>query len=180
MSGNDKATITSTATTTGGAGAGEALGRAVATTLRIRDALAAEVARAQDERVLIRSMDVDGLMRRASLRAEFNQATAALQQELAAALGQAGAALALPEITLARIQAAAAEPGAALAAALAEVRALAGALAELDALNRLLGQRALSYVKAHLAVLSPKTSAYDRRGGAGSAAPRTSTVVRVV
>ena len=65
-----------------------------------------------------------------------------------------------------------------MSALLAEVRALAKTLSELDALNRMLSQRALSYVRAHLAVLSPKPAAYDRRGS-GAIAERTTTFVRV-
>jgi hypothetical protein len=155
-----------------------ALLRAIATTERIRDGLAAEVPRAREERVLVRNMDVDGLLQRATLRSDFNQATAELQRTLAVELGEVGRAFALDEVSIPRMRQVA--PGAAdrLAAVLAEVRALAAALAELDALNRVLGQRTLSYVKAHLAVLSPKPAAYDKRGGTAPTV-RASTVVRV-
>lgn len=172
------------ATANGSEGAiasGVAVTSAVEISRKIRDALAVEVERARGERTLIRKMDSDGLMRRAALRAEFTAATASLQRELADALAVVGRALALPEITLAAIREKAPREGAELDRALAEVRALASALSELDNLNRLLGQRVMSYVRAHLAILAPKSSAYDRRGEAAAAAgPHASTVVRVV
>ena len=152
--------------------------RAIALTESIREALGAEVALARDERVLIRMMDADGLNQRAAKRAEFNQKTSRLMAELGEALGSAGTDLGLTGgVTLEALQARVPVEGKRMSALLAEVRALAAALAELDALNRLLGQRALSYVRAHLSVLSPKPAAYDRRGGATSV--RTSTFVKV-
>jgi len=158
----------------------EILERAIGRAEQIRDALAAEVARSREQRVLIRNMDADGLVKRAAERAQFNQLTAALQQVLGEALGEAGHALGLREITLEAISFRAPAQGARLGAVLGEVRALASALAELDGLNRMLGQRALSYVRAHLTVLSPKPAAYDRRGGApADGETRASRVVRV-
>ena len=154
------------------------LERAIGLTETIRDALAAEIAVAREERVLIRKMDADALNARAQTRATFNDKTAGLMSQLGEVLGSAGKDLGLPSVTLDALQATAPQEGRRMAALLAEVRSLAAALAELDALNRLLGQRALSYVRAHLAVLSPKPAAYDRRGG-GTAVPRTSTFVRV-
>lgn len=155
------------------------LERAIKTTEEIRDALAAEVVIARQERVLIRNMDVDGLFSRAVKRADFNQKTAGLQQILATQIGEVAAGFGLTEVTLDALTARAPALGQRMSTVLAEVRALASSLAELDALNRLLGQRALSYVRAHLAVLCPKPSAYDRRGG-NAADARSSTVVRVV
>ncbi|HEX2661168.1 MAG TPA: flagellar export chaperone FlgN [Polyangia bacterium] len=154
------------------------LERAIGLTETIRDALAGEISVAREERVLIRKMDADALNARAQTRATFNEKTAGLMAQLGEVLGSAGAELGLPSVTLDALQATAPQEGRRMAALLAEVRSLASALSELDALNRLLGQRALSYVRAHLAVLSPKPAAYDRRGG-GTAVPRTSTFVRV-
>ena len=154
------------------------LERAIGLAQTIRDALAAEIAVARDERVLIRQMDADGLNVRAQTRAVFNEKTAGLMTQMGEVLGSAGQELGLPSVTLEALQAAAPREARKMAALLAEVRSLAAALSELDALNRLLGQRALSYVRAHLAVLSPKPAAYDRRGG-GTTVPRTSTFVRV-
>ena len=69
--------------------------------------------------------------------------------------------------------------GRALGRAFADIRALATALHELDAMNLALGQRALSYVRAHLAVLCPRPISYNRRGTSPTD-HRSSTHVRVV
>ena len=153
--------------------------RAVKTTEEIRDALSVEVARARDERVLIRNMDVDGLFLRASRRADFNQRTADLQLALGNDLKAVAEELGISEVTTEGLKAHAPIFAQRFSGLLAEVRALASALSELDSLNRLLGQRALSYVRAHLAVLRPQPAAYDRRGTSATDS-RASTVVRVV
>src|SRR3569623_3090827 len=93
---------------------------------------------------------------------------------LAAAAAERGRS----EGTMDALQSQAPVEGRQMAVLLAEVRALAAKLSQLVALNRMLSQRALSYVRAHLAVLSPKPAAYDRRGG-GAKTDRTSTFVRV-
>jgi hypothetical protein len=155
-----------------------AIERAIGLTEGIREALGVEIALARQERVLIREMDADGLNGRAAKRADFNQKTAQLMAALAETLRDAGRELGLSGVTLEGLQGRAPVEGGRLSAVLGEVRALAAALAELDALNRMLGQRALSYVRAHLAVLSPKPAAYDRRGG-GAKVARTSTFVKV-
>lgn len=157
----------------------DSLEQAIKTTERLRDDLLAEVERAREERTLIRQMDVPALNERAALRGRFNQTSVELQQVLARQLKAAGDALGLTEITLDGIAARSPRLGSRLSEVLAEVRALAAGLAELDALNRLLGQRTLSYIRAHLAVLNPKPTAYDRRGGA-PASLSASTLVRVV
>lgn len=155
------------------------LERAIGTTEEIREALAAEIAVARDERVLIRNMDVDGLLQRAAKRNDFNTRTAGLQQRLASELGEVAQSYGLTEVTLDALKAHAPVEGQRMSSVLAEVRALAAALSELDGLNKMLGQRALSYVRAHLSVLNPRPAAYDRRGSTAVAA-RSSTVVRVV
>lgn len=155
------------------------LEQAIELTEQIRESLAAEIAVARDERVLIRRMDADGLNARAAIRAEFNTKTAGLMTALGKTLATAAIDLALPEVTMDALQARAPASGRRMAAILTEVRALAATLAQLDGLNRMLGQRALAYVRAHLAVICPKPAAYDRRGG-GATVDRTSTFVRVV
>lgn len=155
------------------------LERAIGTTEEIRDALAAEITVARDERVLIRNMDVDGLLKRAGKRNEFNVRTAGLQQRLASELGAVAQEFGMTEVTLDGLKMHAPVEGQRMSSTLAEVRALAAALSELDGLNKMLGQRALSYVRAHISVLSPRPSAYDRRGSSAVTA-RSSTVVRVV
>ncbi len=155
------------------------LERAIDATRQIRDALASQIVVAREERVFIRQMDVDGLQRRAAQRSIFNQQIATLQQALTTDLAQVRQDLGLDAVTLDELKERAPVLGRTLSSLLAEVRAAAAALSELDHLNRLLGRRALSYVRAHLAVICPKPSAYDRRGGTASDA-RASTVVRVL
>jgi len=152
--------------------------QAIETTEQIRASLASEIEVARGERVLIRNMDVSGLNERAVKRAEFNQRTANLQLRLAEQLRDVADQVGLPEVTLAGIQQHLPKQGQKLSKTFAEVRALATALTELDSLNRALGQRALSYVKAHLAVLCPRPVSYDRRG-ASPTDPRASTHIRV-
>lgn len=153
---------------------------ALDTTEALRASLEAEVEFARGERVLIRSMDVPGLHARAQKRAEFNQRTADLQLQLARDLRAAADQLGgLREVTLAAFQTRLPVEGRALGRGFAEVRALATALHELDTLNQTLGQRALSYVRAHLAVLCPRPISYNRRGNS-PIDPRSSTHVRVV
>ena len=158
------------------------LERTVEITEGIRNALAAEIAIAREERVLIRNIDVDGLNQRAANRAVFNDRTAALQKALAASLAAVAPELGLGvhEITLEALKQRAPLFGQRMSTVLAEVRALAAALTELDHLNRMLGQRALSYVRAHLAVLCPRPAAYDRRGGSAAEARPSTRVVRVL
>jgi hypothetical protein len=145
----------------------------------IRASLEAEVELARGERLLIRNIDVAGLHARAERRAEFNQRTADLQLRLASDLRAASDHLGLPEVTLTGLEAHLPLEGRALGRAFADIRALATALHELDAMNLALGQRALSYVRAHLAVLCPRPISYNRRGTSPTD-HRSSTHVRVV
>ena len=155
------------------------LQRALDTTEALRASLEAEVELARGERVLIRNMDVPGLQARAQKRAEFNQRTAELQLQLAAELRAAADQLGLPEVTLTALEVRLPVEAQDLARSFADIRALATALHELDGLNLTLGQRALSYVRAHLAVLCPRPISYNRRGSS-PADPRSTTHVRVV
>jgi hypothetical protein len=154
------------------------LARVLDTTEALRAALEVEVEVARGERVLIRNIDVAGLQERARKRAEFNQRTADLQLQLASDLRAACDVLGLREVTLSEIQARLPVEGQVLVRALANVRALAAALLELDGLNQTLGRRALSYVRAHLAVLCPRPVSYTRRGSS-PVEVRSSTHVRV-
>jgi hypothetical protein len=158
------------------------LENAIAVTTQIRDALRAEVERARAERVLIRAMDIDGLMRRAGARAEWNALVNQKQAQLSSELAQVARVHGLSEVTIDGLRGIAPGPTDRLAQAFAEVRSLASALAELDDLNRALGQRALSFVRAYLSALSPRAAAYDRRGMAAAAAlaRASNTVSRVV
>jgi hypothetical protein len=160
------------------------LENAVALADQLRDALRVEVERARAERGLIRAMDVHGLMRGAAARAEFNALVVRRQTQLRAELGLAAGSLGRMETVIERLRAAAPVLTERLSASLAEARSLALALAELDELNRLLGQRALQFVRAYLGAINPRPAAYDRRGlatAAAAAAARTSaTMSRVV
>jgi hypothetical protein len=156
----------------------ESLARAIELTEEIRTSLEAEVSLAREERVLIRRMDADGMNARVAKRAEFNSRTSNLMVSLGRTLGAAAVDLGLTEVTMEALQTHAPVEGRKMAGLLAEVRILAKKLSELDALNRMLSQRALSYVRAHLAVLCPKPAAYDRRGS-GATTERTTTFVRV-
>ena len=145
----------------------------------IQKALEAEVERARQERALIRDMNVDGLVERATLRAAFNDHVRRLQQDLGTALAAAGAELELKEVTVASLRVYLPEEATRLEDGLASIRSLAAALAELDDLNRLLGQRALSYVRAYLGALNPTPAAYNRRGSS-TGIWQSRTVSRVV
>jgi len=158
------------------------LENAITITQEIRDALRAEVDRARAERALIRAMDVEGLLRRATARGEWNALCNQRQAQLSAELAQAARAHGLSEVTIDRLRGVAPAATERLAQTFAEVRSLAAALAELDDLNRTLGQRALSFVRAYLGALNPRPAAYDRRGfaPAAAAARASNTVSRVV
>lgn len=158
----------------------EELDKAISITDQIRKALEAEVNRAREQRALIRVMDVEGLVRRATLRAEFNTSVGQLQQQLMVRLAAVAAALGLPEMTVEALRKTLPGPAEQLSDSLAAIRSLAAALAELDDLNRLLGQRALSYVRAYLGAVNPTPAAYDRRGSAAAVRPPSTTMSRVV
>src|SRR5437667_4690943 len=78
----------------------EILKRAIEVTERMREALAAEVARAREQRLLIRKLESDKLFQRAQARAAFNVALAQLETELASELGAAGQRLGLAEVSI--------------------------------------------------------------------------------
>ena len=151
---------------------------ALQTTEDICTSLQAEIEVARGQRILIRNIDVAALNARAATRAAFNKRTAELQLRLAGQLRAVADDAGLAEVTLAGLEAHLPIEGQRLADSFANIRALATALCELDALNQALGQRALSYVKAHLAVLCPRPVSYDRRGVTPSE-PRASTHIRV-
>jgi hypothetical protein len=158
----------------------EELNKAISITNQIRKALEAEVNRAREQRALIRVMDVEGLVLRATLRAEFNTSVGHLQQQLTVQLGAVATELGLTEMTVEALRKKLPGPAEQLSDSLAAIRSLAAALAELDDLNRLLGQRALSYVRAYLGAVNPTPAAYDRRGSAAAVRPPSTTMSRVV
>jgi hypothetical protein len=140
------------------------LDEAVRAASELRDALAAEVGLAREERSLFRSLDARALLGRASARADFQARVARLEDRLREALAAAGGRLGLDEVTLSTLAAREPSGAASLSRVLGEVRALASALAELDRLNQFLAARALRVVRGYVDALSPTPSAYDRRG----------------
>jgi hypothetical protein len=142
----------------------ETLNRAIEVTERMRDALAAEVARAREQRLLIRKLDSEKLFQRAQERAQFNVALAQLETQLATELADAGQRLGLREVSIEALRVRFPGEARKLADSFAQVRALAAALSELDALNRQLAARALSCVRGYVNALVGPPNAYDRRG----------------
>jgi hypothetical protein len=140
------------------------LRRAIEITEQMRSALSAEVARAREQRLLIRRLDSEGLAERAQKREQFNRTLAELQATLATRLEAAAKALGLTEVTTERIRRRAPREGRKLTETLAQIRGLAGALQELDALNRRLAERALGFVRGYMQSLTAQPNAYDRRG----------------
>jgi hypothetical protein len=142
----------------------ETLKRAIEVTERMREALAAEVARAREQRLLIRKLDSEKLFQRAQDRAQFNATLARLESELGAELAAAGQRLGLSEVSTDSLRTRVPGEARKLADSFAQVRALAAALQELDALNRQLAARALSCVRGYVNALVGPPNAYDRRG----------------
>jgi hypothetical protein len=142
----------------------ETLKRAIEVTERMREALAAEVARAREQRLLIRKLDSEKLFQRAQDRAQFNATLAQLEGQLATELADAGQRLGLREVSIEGLRTRIPGEARRLADSFAQVRALAAALQELDALNRQLAARALSCVRGYVNALTGPANAYDRRG----------------
>lgn len=142
----------------------ETLKRAIETTEQMREALAAEVARAREQRLLIRKLDSEKLFQRAQQRAQFNVGLAQLENQLGAELAEVGQRLGLREVSIDGLRARLPNEARKLGESFAQVRALAAALAELDALNRQLAARALSCVRGYVNALVGPANAYDRRG----------------
>jgi len=131
---------------------------------RLRTTLEVELVQARGQRVMVRTLDTQGLFERARQRGAFNVQLAQLERSLAEALEAAGHALGLKQVTLVDLRLAVPEAAQRLDGLLDEVRSLAGALRETDALNQRLGDRALRRLRGHLSAVTPRTVAYDRRG----------------
>jgi chromosome segregation ATPase len=142
----------------------EILKRAIEVTERMREALAEEVSRAREQRLLIRKLDSDKLFQRAQARAAFNATLAQLEHDLGEQLAAAGQELGLQEVSIDTLRTRVPTEARRLADSFAQVRALAAALQELDALNRQLAARALSCVRGYVNALTGPANAYDRRG----------------
>lgn len=137
---------------------------AISAALALRDSLSAEVARSQAARVVLRSMNTDALFEFATQRDAFNQTSAKLALKLTDAIAAVATEQHLADISMGELQAVWPFEAAQLASVLAEVRALSAALKELDELHQQLASRALTFVRAYVTHLSPRPTAYTRRG----------------
>ncbi len=140
------------------------LPHALDTALKLKAALATEVARSKESRFVLKSLDTPALLTQASLREAFNQHSTWLTSELAKNLALFAQAHGLNDVTLEQVRTLAPFEGEQLTGVFAEIRALSQALNELDAVNQLLAERALSVVRAYVTHLAPRPSAYTRRG----------------
>ncbi len=149
---------------------------AIATAEKLKEALAAEVERAREERLLLRALDGEALLRRAALRDGFNISCVALQRVLQRDLAGAAQRLSITEVTLQALATQVPLEAAQLSGVLTEVRMLSSTLAELDALNRSLGERTLSVVRSYLSSVVPKAASYGPQGKQPVAGPASATV----
>ena len=131
---------------------------------RLRKTLEAELVQARGQRLLMRTLDTQGLFERARQRSAFNAQLAQLGRALGEALEAAGHTLGLQQVTLVDLRLAVPEASQRLEGCMAEVHSLASALRETDTLNRRLGERALRRLRGYLTALAPQSVAYDRRG----------------
>lgn len=105
------------------------LENALETAIRLRDAMAEEIASARVERHLLRNLDSNGLFARAAQRASFPADVASLERSLATALARAaGSSGSRGSRWTDRLRALASAPAARLADVLSEARAMAGTL----------------------------------------------------
>lgn len=142
----------------------EHIERAIVTSQALEQTLDEEVARARNQRVLIRNFDAQALLDRAAVREGWNRRVRTLQQELGKHLMEVAEQYGLREVTIESLGLVAAEPARRLAESLAQVRALAGTLNELDALNHHLAQRASAVVRGFLGALTGGSATYNQRG----------------
>lgn len=140
------------------------LEKAIAVTLKLKAALAAEVSNARAQRELFHSFDGERLLEMAVQRENFNHQTAHLQQQLAEALAESGRQFRLATVTLDALTSVSPEEGGRLREELGQIRALAATLSELDQMNQHLAERALSCVRAYTQYVQPAVTAYDKRG----------------
>lgn len=132
--------------------------------LKLKAALATEVARSQESRTALKTLDTPALLAQASLREAFNQHSAYLTNELARHLGHFAKHHGLADVTLEQVRTLAPFEGEQLTGIFGEIRALSQALSELDEVNHHLAERALTVVRAYVTHLAPGSSAYTRRG----------------
>ncbi len=138
---------------------------AIDLTRRLRDAIAAELAGARRERLLLRDLDSNALFARAAERSSFLSETGRLERQLAGVLPSVARRLRISEATIERLRSCPSENGQRLAELLSEVRELTAALQQADRLNHELARRALVVVRGYVDALQPTPRAYDRFGG---------------
>jgi hypothetical protein len=109
-------------------------------------------------------MNTDALFEFATYRDTFNQTSAKLALKLTEAIAAVAIERNQADISMTELQAVWPFEATQLASVLAEVRALSAALKELDELHQQLASRALSFVRAYVTQLSPRPTAYTRRG----------------
>lgn len=141
--------------------------------LKLKSALATEVARSQESRSVLKSLDTSALLAGASLREAFNQHSAWLSSELARVLGQFAADHGRADVTLDDLKHLAPFEGEQLSGVFNEVRSLSRALAELDVVNQQIAESALTVVRAYVTHLAPQPNAYNRKGQPASSEPAT-------
>jgi len=128
-------------------------------------------------RARLAGLDPEGVYAWAAAREAENGKTLHLERRLLEALTAAcGDA---PDATLDTLRARMPREMAALDGTLAELRALATELRREDALTREALDRSRACVRSYLSLLSPKASAYDRRGQATATEPLSSRRVSV-
>ena len=141
----------------------------------LREALGEEVHRAVEEREHLKSMDANRLLERASLRERFNHRLASLERELVRQLAGVQAMWGLDEVTVAAVAEHEPVKAAKLGALLDAIKANAKQLSAVDALNRQLAEKSLIVVRAYLAAVQPRASAYTRSGMQTVTAPQAHT-----
>jgi len=142
--------------------------------------LEAELGRARREREVLKSVDGAKIEARLSERREFEDRAEALQKRLRAFLRSAADELGIPAgraDTFSNIVKAS-DAGPRLAELTASITALARELSQVNAVNHRLAERVLSVTKAYVRALSPRPSAYDRRGAESTHSSALSSMSR--
>lgn len=143
----------------------------------LRDELEAEVARARDERVVLRSLDGIRIQQRVSERIAFAQRADRQQQKLAHAQRVAALALGLGDSSAESLARVVPTEGRVLLELVGQIRSLAAALSELSAFNQQLAERALRYTRAYVQAMAPRPT-YGRYGRAAPVEPVVSAFSR--
>lgn len=117
-----------------------------------------------DERVQLRSLNAEKLFALAEQQAAFHARVRPLEQTLLEALHEVAQEHGLEEVTFASLQSLGAPEALALVATLTALRTQSGALSREQLLNRALIERSLQMLRAYTQAVSPKVTAYGRRG----------------